>query len=245
MQRINRRNTNAKVTTKDQQPLEQTINTVKVETSTNTPAETIIEQPKENEEFSDASSDRHSATPIISRPRRTRRVVGATNSETKLIRAPLKQAVVASQQSAEIWALVQLNYSKGYQKEEIYFVGSELIDGLSDHVRPIKVQVVLNQDSSYSLFYTKLTDGYENSWMDSAEACSEQLEQDWGRIISDQIQQEYLYVPDNKGKSIPDASTFPDLDEMIEKVFANRTIDSLKHPVLEEMNIYVNQDFAA
>lgn len=176
---------------------------------------------------------------------RKRKAIETAQRQLKLLRMPLKNAAVASPQSDELWGLIRSVHNGRFQVEEVYLVTPELMGLLDKHLRPIKVQVILNQDGSYSLLYTKLTDGYENSWMDSAEACSEQLEQGWGRVISDRAQQEYVYVPVSNGKPVPAAESFPDLEETIKHVFADRTVSDLTHPVLEEMGIYIDPDLLA
>jgi hypothetical protein len=223
--------------------LDQTADTVETEASTSTVVETSIEQSEKSDEPSKSYKRERSASPKATRVRR--RVVGTSKNEVKLVRVQLNKETFACSYSIEIWVLINSNFSKGFQKEKVFNIAPELVDYLSEHVRPIKVQVVLNQDGSYSLLYTKLTDGFSNSWMDSAEACSEQLEQGWGRVISDKVNQEYIFLPDNSGRSIPDADSFPNLEETIEKVFANSTINSLSDPVLEEFGIYIDPDLAA
>lgn len=179
------------------------------------------------------------------RSRRTRKAPKQSQRKAVVVRVPLSLAVVACRDSKEMWVLITKSFNGRFQVEEVILVAEHLQDQLYEHLRPVKMQAILNQDGSHSLLYTKLTDGYENTWMDSAESCSELLEQGWGRVISDRTQQEYVYVPVNNGKPLPATDEFPDLDEMIQQVFADKMVNDLEHPILEEMGIYIDPNQAA
>lgn len=207
--------------------------------------ESIHDQPKDTEKAIAKPEGTYAASSTVFRSRRMRKAPAAAKRKIELQRFGLKQAATASPQSLEAWCIIKTSYNGRYQVEQPYLVDPELQDILDEHLRPIKLQLILNQDGSYGLLYTKLTDGYENSWMDSAELCSEQLEQGWGRVISERAQKQYVYAPVTNGKALPTADEFPNLEEVIKEVFADHTIRDLSDPVLEDMGIYIDPNQAA
>jgi hypothetical protein len=106
---------------------------------------------------------------------------------------------------------------------------------VSTLLRPVEWRPAVTIDQKTGLLYRKLPspNGFSNSWLTSGEIAIQSWVGNWGRVTSDRNAGVYRFEALNlPGRPQP---TFPDIDELINKLLAEFVIDSLDHPVLERL----------
>jgi len=169
--------------------------------------------------------------------RRKRKPITQQKPKMELLRAPLKEAHIASPNSLEAWCAITRNTTGSQFQEDLNPFGDDLLEAFGADIRPVKLQVVMDIKGVQKLLFTKLTDGYENSWLDSAEECSIQLEKGWGTVLSDRDNEQYVYKPARGTRNIPAPEDFTDLNEAIQLVLGDNIIDTLDHPAIEKLGL--------
>lgn len=124
-----------------------------------------------------------------------------------------------------------------YRGEEVYAVpaGMQTQPDIARRLRIITVRAACDESRTPRLLFTKepLPYAQPNSWIASAAVVTQAATQGWVRVWSDRISERYQYEP---VAGLPDPGPFPDLDEMIDAVFADKVITSENHPVLQELS---------
>lgn len=137
----------------------------------------------------------------------------------------------------EEWRLqtAVLELEKGVERST-YLVAPALWPELSGEITPALLLTCVNRANDLFIWRVKLpgADGRSNTWTDSALQIAKAAEATWCRMVSDTANGIYThYEPTTE---LPDPKWSPlSFHEIIRIAFRGRLIDSLDHPVLQDL----------
>lgn len=151
-------------------------------------------------------------------------------------RKPGKQEFVRVRPGEAWQAQLNLLEIENDQGKEVYLVAPAICQELAKETRLILLVVAINRSGVSFLWPLKLAgpDDKPNSWYDSARVAAKLAEEHWVRVTSNMSSKSYETA--KARVAIPEPE-WPDksLQELIEVCFRDRLIDSLEHPVVQQL----------
>lgn len=150
------------------------------------------------------------------------------------IRKP-KQDVFFRVHSEPTWRQVALLHKES-DSGEFFYVEQEIVSKFSGNLGAFVLYSAVTRQGDFFIWPVRLEDSLKrpNTWISSSHKIAKQAEEKWLKISSNQTVGSYeAFVAEGK---IPDP-LWPDegFEEMLERAFKDRVVDSLDHPLIRSL----------
>ena len=120
--------------------------------------------------------------------------------------------------------------------DDTYLVHPAVVSAVPELVKPVRLHLYVTRQGTPALWPVKLPgeDGKTNHWYASAAEAAEVAMKKWIRLVANREGGADDVIV---AESIPKEPVWPDktMEELVNKAFAGRFIDSEKHPVVREL----------